>query len=97
MGELVADGLLGPAVARQQAEKLAGQIRDAEARIMGVEQASPAAAVASADDPRATWDALPIRSRRGIIRTLATVTLLPAGKGVRFDPRHVRVAPRPLT
>lgn len=91
VGELVADGLLSPAAARTQAEKLAVQIRDAEARIGGVEQASPAAAVAQSDDPQATWNALPIRNRRGIIETLATVTLLPAGKGVRFDPEHVQI------
>jgi len=91
VGELVAGGLLSPSAARTQAEKLAGQIRDAEARIGGVEQASPAAAVAASGDPQGTWNALPIRNRRGIIETLATVTLLPAGKGVRFDPRHVKI------
>lgn len=41
------------------------------------------------------WGALPITTRREVIRTLARVTILPWGSGRRvFDPDSVRIEPR---
>ncbi len=39
----------------------------------------------------AAWDAATIERKREIIRTLATVTILPSGPGVKFAPDQVRI------
>jgi hypothetical protein len=45
----------------------------------------------------AVWESLPLPRRRAVVRLLATVTILPAGrKGRGFDPSTVRVEPRTL-
>lgn len=90
LAELVADGLLSAGAAREQAQRLTAQITAAEQRVEDVSRSSPAAAVAAADDAAAAWVALSIRDRRSVIDLLTTVTVLPAGKGVRFDPASIR-------
>ena len=41
------------------------------------------------------WEAMPVAARRDAVRALATVTILPAGKGKRtFDPSLIVVKPR---
>lgn len=49
------------------------------------------AAVLGTADPASAFDQAPLGTRRGILDTLATVTLLPAPRGHKFDPDTVRI------
>ena len=42
--------------------------------------------IVAADDVAATWESLRLLTKREVIDTLMTITILPAGKGVKFDP-----------
>lgn len=52
---------------------------------------SPRWQIIGADDVSATWRERPLTACSGILSKLAQVTNLPAGKGVRFRPEHVRI------
>jgi site-specific DNA recombinase len=91
LAALLADGLLSPAAVRVQAAKLSKGIEAVEGRIAVALGDNPAAVVAGSDDVAEAWDGLPLVTRRSIIRTLMTVTVLSAGKGARFDPEQVRM------
>ena len=91
LAALLADGLLAPAAVRVQAGKLAKDLDRIEVRISAALGDNPAAAVAGSDDVEAAWADLSLSARRGIIRTLMTVTVLTAGKGARFAPEQVRI------
>ena len=91
LAALLADGLLSPAAVRVQAGKLAKDLDGIEGRIAAALGDNPAAALAGAADVEAAWAGLPLQSRRAVIRTLMTVTVLPAGKGARFTPEQVRI------
>lgn len=86
---LLADGLLGASAAREQATTLADRIKDVERQIDAATGDSPLSAVIGADDVAARLAGLPVASQRAIIRELCMVTILPAGKGVRFSPEQV--------
>ena len=94
IAELRAAGLLSQEAALTQARALADRIADVDRQLAEVAGSSDAAAVATAGDPVAVWDALPLRSRRGLVRAFLTVTLVKVGKGsrelgVKFEPRQV--------
>ena len=91
LAALLADGLLSPAAVRTQAGKLSKDLDAIDGRITAALGDNPAATVAGSDDVEAAWSALPLTSQRSIIRTLMTVTVLPAGKGTRFTPDQVRI------
>jgi site-specific DNA recombinase len=91
LAALLAEGLLSPAAVRVQAAKLSKGIEAVEGRIAVALGDNPAAVVAGSDDVAEAWDGLPLVTRRSIIRTLMTVTVLSAGKGARFDPEQVRM------
>lgn len=55
-----------------------------------MEVLNPAAAIIGAADVMGAWLALPMGSKRRIIRALWNVTVLPAGKGIRFSPDQVQ-------
>jgi site-specific DNA recombinase len=78
-------------VVRERSQELTRRIADLEDRIAHALGESPVVALASADDVRAAWEALPIRDRKRIVDILMSVTILPAGRGVRFSPEQVRV------
>lgn len=88
---MLADGLLSAAAVREQAGKLTSQLGDLEGKISAALGDGPVSALAGADDARAVWDGLDLRTRREVVDVLAAVTILPAGKGVRFDPASVVV------
>jgi DNA invertase Pin-like site-specific DNA recombinase len=88
---LLADGLLSPAAVRVQAAKLTAKIGDLERDILAATGDGPLANIVGADDVAATWTGLPLLAKREIIDTLMTVTILPAGKGVRFDLDQVTI------
>lgn len=91
LADLLAEGLLSAARVRQQAKVLGERLRTIEGQVNAAKTGDPLAALATAEDVEATWDGLAVRARRGVVATLAEVTILPAGKGVRFAPESVRV------
>lgn len=88
---LLADGLLSPSAVRAQAGKLTQALETLDGQITAALGDSPAVEVASAEDPADAWQRLPLTSRRQVVELLVEVMILPAGKGVPFDPQHVRV------
>jgi DNA invertase Pin-like site-specific DNA recombinase len=88
---MLADGLLSPAAARQQATKVSAALAAAERAVSDAEGANPVAGLIAARDIAAAWERLEVGDQRRIVRALMTVTVLPAGKGVRFDPDQVRI------
>jgi site-specific DNA recombinase len=91
LAALLADGVLSAAAVAEQAGRLTRRLAEIEGRITAALGDSPAAALVNADDVAAAWEGLGVRSRKTAIDTLMTVTILPAGKGQRFDPEHVRI------
>ncbi|MGG5260821.1 recombinase family protein [Phycicoccus avicenniae] len=88
---LLADGLLGAEAVRAQATKLAAELDDVERELEHAVAATPLARLAIAVDVRTSLMDLPVRTLRTVIDTLAIVRVLPAGKGVRFDPDQVLI------
>lgn len=91
LAAMLADGLLSPAAVREQAGRLSTELADTEAKLAATDNLNPVAALVAAEDVAAAWEALSLADKRRMIRTLAQVTVLPAGKGVRFDPEQVRI------
>lgn len=88
---LLADGLLSASAVRERSQGLTKRINDLEDRISRVLGESPITALADAEDVQAAWDAMPLRDRKQVVALLMTVTILPAGKGQRFNPDQVRI------
>ena len=76
---------------REQANRLAGHIADLERRIDAALGSSPVAPLVGAVDMQYAWDRLSLLARRAVIATLLVAYIEGAGKGVRFDPRQVRI------
>ena len=91
LAALLAEGLLSAASVREQAGKLSTELEAVEGSIGAAETLNPVASVIGASDVAAAWAALPLGHKRQIIRTLMSVTVLPAGKGVRFSPEQVQI------
>ena len=94
LDELAADRALGLITRAQMldghraGERPAGRDRRRAGRGGGEGRAGPVRSVAGAGSRRGAraWDELDLSRRREVIRALATVTLLPAGRGAReFD------------
>lgn len=66
---------------------------DREQATAAVDAARPAAVPAElvGDHAAEIWGGLPMDSKRAVLETLVTVTVLPAGSGRAFDPDTVRV------
>jgi site-specific DNA recombinase len=91
LASLLADGLLTPAAVRTQAQRLTDQIGDLERQIEAAIGTSPLARVVDSGDVLAALDRLSLLEVREVIKALMDVRILPAGKGVRFDPEHVAI------
>lgn len=91
LAALLADGLLTAAAVRVQATGLAGQIDTLELRLQAASGRSPVDVVVNSDDVAAALARLDIRDLRRVIASLMVVRILPAGKGVRFDPEQVEI------
>jgi site-specific DNA recombinase len=89
LAEMLAEGLLSREAVREQAGKLTAELKRIEETISAAVGTSPAAALVMAGDVDETWARLSIRDRRTIIDLLATVTVLPVGRGKRWDPERV--------
>lgn len=92
LAEMLAAGLLTPASVRVQAEKLTDQITVTEMEIADALGESPAAALVTADDVEVTWRALPLLTKREVVRALLTITIQPIGKGRRRDVDAIEIA-----
>jgi site-specific DNA recombinase len=91
LASLLADGLLPPDAVRTQAQRLTDQIHDLERQIEAALGTSPLARVIDSGDVTAALDRLSLLEVREVIKSLMVVRILPAGKGVRFDPEHVAI------
>ncbi|MGY1778772.1 recombinase family protein [Geodermatophilus sp. SYSU D01036] len=91
---LLADGLMSAAVVRERSQQLTAKIAALEDRIAQALGESPLTALTSAEDVRIAWEELGIRERKQVVETLMTVTILPAGRGARFSPDQVHIAPK---
>lgn len=88
---LLGDGLLSPDAVRTQAERLTGQIEELGRQINAASGVDPLASLAQAEDVASAVDRMSLLDLREVIRTLMTVRILPAGKGIRFNPEHVQI------
>ena len=88
---LLADGLLSAAVVREKSTELTARLAGLESRIGAALGDSPALTLASADDVVSAWELLGVRDRKAVVDTLMTVSVLPAGKGVRFNRDQVAI------
>jgi hypothetical protein len=91
LAELLGEGLLTPESVRGQAKKLGERLAVVERDIAAATGLSPVAEIVAADDVEVAWNGLTLDRKREVIATLCTVTVLPAGKGARFDPEQVRI------
>jgi site-specific DNA recombinase len=94
LAQLLADGLLTPAAVRTQAQRLTDQISDLERAIEAAIGTSPLARVIDSGDVAAALERLSLLEVREVIRELMVVRILPAGKGIRFNPEHVQITGR---
>lgn len=67
------------------------KINNAEQALMSALDVSPLSPLVGAEDVAAVWDSLSLGSRREVINTLMTVTILPAPRVRSFSPTHVRI------
>lgn len=86
-----ADGAITTVQLRTATERLRSRLKAVEARQADTSRPQVLAALVGVQDVRAAWDQLSLGERRAVIDTLMTVTILPAGKGIRFRPEHVRI------
>lgn len=91
LASMLGEGLLSAEAVREQALKLAPEIDAAERAVAQATGTDPLLQILAAKDREAALRALTIKGRRRIIDTLATVRILPVGKGVRFAPEHVEI------
>jgi hypothetical protein len=91
LAELLADGTLPKAAVRVASSRLRRRLDELTARIASATSGDALAPLVSAGDVRSHWRTMALRSRRTVVDALVGVTLLPSGKGVRFDPAQVRI------
>lgn len=88
---LLADGLMSATAVREQAGRISMQLEEVEAEINRADSNNPLTAVIGSDDVAGAWKKLSVVSQREIVRTLMEITILPAGKGIRFAPDQVKI------
>lgn len=91
LASLLADGLLSPDAVRTEAVKLGGRIDALERSISRALGDSPLESLKAAPDVVGAWAELGVRQRRAIVDTLMEVRMLPAGKGVKFNPSQIKI------
>jgi site-specific DNA recombinase len=91
LASLLADGLLTAEAVRTQAGRLTNEIGELERQVSAAAGTSPLARVLDSTDVAATLERLTLLDLRDVLRSLLTVRIMPAGKGVRFDPAHVAI------
>lgn len=86
-----ADGLTTAEGYRRAAGRVRERLDAIERERSAASSISPLAPLLGADDVRTVWNGLALRAKRAVIDLLVTVTIAPAGKGVRFDPAQVYI------
>jgi DNA invertase Pin-like site-specific DNA recombinase len=88
------DGIIDGRRLRGRIEQVTAKLGPLQDQLLDVHMSADVKALAGKADARKRFDALPLDRRRGVIDTLATVTVHPAVKGGRFDPATVTVEPK---
>jgi hypothetical protein len=76
---------------REQTRKLADRLREIEATTERASGDDPVAALVGSEDVHKAWQGLNLAAKRSVMDTLARITILPAGKGIRWKPDQVRI------
>ena len=79
----MAVGILPRAAYLAAMERASARLNEIDAMVTEASRESVVAELIISDDVRATWDSLDLSRRRAIIRSLMSVTLVPAGRGAR--------------
>lgn len=89
--DAAAAGELTPAALARIETRLLSEIEQLEAKVRPNIDAASLAAVAG-PDARREWEARPLTTRRSIIKSLMTITVMPVGKGNRkFDSDAIKI------
>ncbi len=92
LAELLADGTLTAGQVREAAGRLRSALAEVETKMTSAGRVDVLGPLVAAQDVEAAWAGLDIDRQRAVIGHLATVTLLPPGRGTRtFRPETVRV------
>lgn len=91
LGDLYAEGALTAAGLRDASAKLKARLADLQQRIAATGGNEQVVALATSDNVRKRWDALPLRHKRAVIDSLMVVTVLPVTRGARFQPEQVAI------
>ena len=89
----IADGELTPGQLRTATKRITEKLAAADAQLISVSRAPVLADLISAKDVGRAFDDLPLDRKRAVVTALVTVTVLPTGRGRKFDPESVRVKP----
>lgn len=91
---LAADEFAEGNITADQLRRITGKLRpqiDAERAKVTAALASPELAAFTGPDVAARWDGAVLDVKRRIIEMLCSITILPAGRGARFDPELIRI------
>lgn len=91
LAALLADGLLELGAVREQSGKLSKRIAALESSLASASAADPIAALIGAPDVAKAWSVQDLADKRRFIRNMMRITILPAGKGIRFSEDQVKV------
>lgn len=91
LAALLVEGVLTADGVREQSARLRGRLDEVERRRVAVDRPDALAAMVTAEDVRAAWEAAPLDARRQVVDALMAVTVLPAGRGARFAPEQVNI------
>lgn len=91
LAELLSEGLLSRESVREQAKRLRAEIETVELALDAAESDSPLVSIVGCADVEDALSRLPLLKQREVIRSLMNVRIMPAGKGIRFDPEHVSI------
>lgn len=91
LAELLTEGALTAAGVRKASARLRAELEDVERQRAAMHSTDPLAEVVTSDDVAATWADLSLDASRAIIDLLLVATILPAGKGARFDASQVQI------
>lgn len=95
LAEMFADGALTSEAFKAGNERAKKRLADAEAQLPRAEAAEVLEPLVSpGSDPAKVWADMSLARRRQAIDVLMTVKVNPTGRGSRFDPTSVEVAPR---
>jgi site-specific DNA recombinase len=88
---LLAEGVLTAAGVRKVSTRLRAELEDVDRERATLHSADAIGELVTADDVERCWDGLTLDAQRSAVELLLTATILPAGKGIRFDADQVRI------